>query len=95
MDGQPVQSDLVLKYSVQTLRQRDVEKFIGILAKSKLGDAAAHFNGKVVRAAVEAGWIEAPTFTADAVGDMEPWRVAQYARQIDSLYRESMAVPKA
>ncbi len=87
------ESDLVLKFNAETLRQRDVEKFVGIVAKSKLGNSPVEYAGKVVRAAVEAGWIVAPKLSVEDIPDLEPWRVAQYAQQIDQLYSAALTVP--
>lgn len=86
---------LVLRFSVDELRQRDVEKFMGAVRLSPLGDSPIEYNGKVVRAAVDAGWVVEPKLKAEDVADMLPWQAAWFARQIDKLYIAAVTVPKA
>lgn len=92
-------TELVLRFSTGELRQRDVERYMGELRASRLGDTATEHNGKVLRAAVVCGWVVEPVLKVDKdrddVADMEPWKVAAFARQIDALYVGAMTIPKA
>lgn len=84
---------LLLRSNADELRQGDVEKLMQHIRASKLGETPNEHAGKLVRAAVAAGWIEEPKFTADNVPDMKPAHVAWYSRQIDRVYREATTVP--
>lgn len=90
---------LVLRFAPGELRQRDVERYMGELRRSPLGDTLTENNGKVLRAAVVCGWVVEPVLKVDRdrddVADLEPWKVAAFARQIDTLYVGAMTIPKA
>ncbi|MEP7357859.1 MAG: hypothetical protein ABI847_11500 [Anaerolineales bacterium] len=90
---------LRLRFAPGELRQRDVEQFMAAVRQSALGTSAVEGDGKVLRAAVACGWVVEPVLKVDKdrddVANMEPWKVAAFARQIDSLYVAAMTVPKA
>lgn len=90
---------LVLKYSANELRQRDAERLMGAIRRSSLGETPPEHAGKVLRAAVDAGWVVSPVLKVDQemddVGDMAPAETRWYAAQIDQVYAECMNTPLA
>lgn len=90
---------LVLKYGAGDLRQRDIEKFMAAIRRSDLGESPPEHAGKVLRAAIQAGWVIEPALKVekdhDDVADLPPAHAFWYAAQIDAVYRECMTVPLA
>lgn len=84
---------LVLRFAVDELRQRDVERFMAAFNRTRSGDSTPEYNGRVLRAALEAGWVEQPTLTPQAVDDLLPSHVAWFAKQIDALYQQASEIP--
>ena len=88
---------LELRFSAGELRQRDVEKLMAAMRRSPLGESLAEHSGKVLRAAVECGWVVAPVWKVDAstddVADLPPGECRWYAAQVDQVYAESSIIP--
>lgn len=51
-------------------------------------------RGMMVKAAVSAGWIISPVFTASEIDKMTPWKVAWLAGKIAELYQGATEIPK-
>lgn len=90
---------MVLRYAASDLRQGDLEPFMAAVNRSRLGVSSIEYNGKILRAAVESGWVIQPVLRVDKerddVANLLPWQTAWYAKQIDNVYKESMNIPKA
>ena len=71
------------------LTQRQIERYMECYRRRDEADNA----GKVVRAAVEAGWVKEPDISVEMVGEMKPAVVRWYAAKIDALYAEVTAIP--
>jgi hypothetical protein len=85
---------LKLKFNADELRQGDLEAFMAAYASFKhLGTTLPEDNGKTLRAAIKAGWIEEPKMALDDVAAMRPVTVRWYAEQIDSVYTKARTIP--
>jgi len=71
------------------LTQRDVERYITEYRRMPEADNA----GKVLRAAILAGWVQDPAMSVDMVEGMKPAAVRWYAAKIDALYAEATTIP--
>lgn len=88
---------LTLKYSVDELRSRDMVRLMAALGRSTLGESIPEHAEKVLRAAVEAGWVVEPVLKVDKdvddVSDLKPAHTRWYTQQIDRVYSEAEAIP--
>jgi hypothetical protein len=90
---------LVLRRAADDLTQNDVDKFMAAFAGQTQGNTPPEDNGKTLRAALAAGWVE--SFTAkgeaivkpDQVDGMKPAHVRWAALQIDRVYNKAREVP--
>ncbi len=71
------------------LTQRHVERYMECYRKRLEADNA----GKVLRSAIEAGWVKEPAMSVDMVEGMKPAAVRWYASKIDALYAEVTTIP--
>ncbi len=84
---------LTLQRSAADLLQSDAEAWMQAFVASKRGNTRPEYDGKVVEAAIVAGWIASPIMAVDTdgtilVGDRAA-RVGEirfYARCIDAVY---------
>ena len=92
---------LVLRHSAEEMVQRDVDKFMSVYQKQPQGGTIPEDNGKTLRAAFTAGWIESLTTpkgavtSAEAVDEMKPAHVRWCAQQIDAVYVGARDIPNA
>jgi hypothetical protein len=92
---------LILRHSADDLTQDEVEKFMGAYQKQPQGTSLPEDNGKTLRSALEAGWIEAfstpkgEITQAAQVGTLKPAVVRWAATQIDLVYNEARKIPNA
>ncbi len=71
------------------LTQRDVERYMAEYRRLTEADNA----GKVLRAAIAAGWVRDPAMSVDMVEAMKPAAVRWYAGRVDALYAEATTIP--
>jgi hypothetical protein len=92
---------LIVVRSADDLVQRDMDKFMAAYQKQAQGASLPEDNGKTVRAAFTAGWIESlttpkgPVTNADEVDGMKPAHVRWAAQQIDAIYSKARDIPNA
>jgi hypothetical protein len=92
---------LIVRASADDLVQRDMDKFMAAYQKQTQGASLPEDNGKTVRAAFTAGWIESLTTpkgaisTAADVDEMKPAQVRWVAQQIDAIYSKARDIPNA
>ncbi len=83
------------------LVQRDMDKFMKRFAEQPQGTSVAEDNGKTVRAALRAEWIDLLSTPAGAilsgndVDNMKPSHVRWVAGIIDQIYNTAREVPNA
>ena len=79
----------------ETLRQRDVEKYMAAFRDTKLGDSLPEYHGRTLRAALKAGWVQEiePNIGEADVADLHPAKVKWFAEKIDRLYTEATTIP--
>jgi hypothetical protein len=71
------------------LTQGEVERYMAEYRRLSGADNA----GKVLRAAIVAGWVREPDMSVDMVEAMKPAAVRWCAAQIDALYVEVITIP--
>lgn len=92
---------LVLKKSASEMVQRDVDKFMKRFSEQTQGNSQAEDNGKTLRAALRADWIETlvtPTRVVrngNDVDELPPAVVRWAAEIIDRVYNKTREVPNA
>lgn len=92
---------LVLRHSADELTQWAVDKFMDAYQSQSQGSSLSEDNGKTLRAALAAGWVEAFTtpkgdiIEAAQVDGMRPAHVRWAATQIDRVYAKAREVPNA
>lgn len=92
---------LVLKRSANELVQRDLDKFMARFTAQKQGNSTVEDNGKTLRAALQADWVEALVTPArviksgNDVDEMRPADVRWAAQMIDRVYARCREVPNA
>jgi len=79
----------------ETLKQRDVERYMAAFRASKLGDSLPEYYGKTLRAALTAGWVKAiePQMSVDDVAAQKPAVVRWFAQHVNDLYVEVTTIP--
>ncbi len=92
---------LVLRKGADELTQRDVDKFFEAYRSYPQGNTVTEDNGKTVRAAFDAKWIEEFTTpkkqlaTASDVNDTHPSYIRWAAMQIDQVIGKAREIPNA
>jgi hypothetical protein len=99
---------LVLKKSANDLVQRDMDKFMKRFTEQTQGNSVVEDNGKTVRAAMRADWVESlavpdqenpgsakPILSGNDVDGMKPAHVRWVAGIIDQIYNTAREVPNA
>jgi hypothetical protein len=92
---------LVLRHSAEDLAQDEMERFMAVYQKQPQGASLPEDNGKTLRAALEAGWVESFTTPkgeitqAAQVGGLKPAVVRWAAMQIDLVYSKAREIPNA
>ena len=92
---------LIVRASADDLVQRDMDKFMAAYQKQSQGASVPEDNGKTLRAAFTAGWIESLTTPKGAVtvaaevDEMKPAHVRWAAQQIDAIYSKARDIPNA
>jgi hypothetical protein len=92
---------LIVRAAADDLLQRDVDKFMAAYQKQPQGTTPPEDNGKTVRAAFQAGWIETvstpkgPITDAAQVDEMKPAHVRWVAQRIDAIYNQAREIPNA
>lgn len=90
---------LVLVRSAEELYQEDIEAWMQAYQRSQRGSSVPEYNGKVIEAAIVAGWIESPQMTVVdgrllVNGErMRPPQVRFYAECVDAVYGLAMNPP--
>jgi hypothetical protein len=74
------------------LKQGDLERFGDAIAV-EAAQSRAQQRGANVRAAIAAGWILEPTWTADQVGQQKPAVIGWISGIVDATYQEITTVP--
>lgn len=86
---------LTLKKGPDELTQRDVEMLMNTIARDTRGTSVPEHHGKVVRAAIKLDWVEEPSMDVKDIDKEKPWIIRWLAEQIDLIYRQATAIPKA
>lgn len=91
---------LVLVRSAADLLQSDVEAWVQAFQASRRGESRPEYDGKIVEAAIVAGWIASPLMAVDTDGrllienrEAKSGEVRFYARCIDAVYSLAMNPP--
>jgi hypothetical protein len=86
---------LRLRFSANTARQRDADRFWQAYRAETGGQTAQEDAGKTLRSAIKAGWVAEPSIAIADVDDLPPWKVRWMSSVIDSVYSMMVSVPKA
>jgi hypothetical protein len=96
-----LQCRLVLRKCPNDLVQRDMDKFMKRFGEQPQGGSVPEDNGKTLRAAFRADWIESlttpggPVMTGNDVDNMKPAHVRWAAEIIDRVYTTAREIPNA
>jgi hypothetical protein len=92
---------LILRHSADDLVQDEMERFMALYQKQPQGASLPEDNGKTLRAALDAGWVESfatpkgEITQAAQVGTLKPSVVRWAAMQIDLVYSKAREIPNA
>jgi hypothetical protein len=85
---------------VEAMRQRDLDKYMAAMREPKLGDSTPETDHKIVFAGLRSGVVKEARvsdrpepLTAADVADLAPARVRWFARKINALYSQAVAIP--
>lgn len=90
---------LLLRKCANDLVQRDMDKFMNRFGEQQQGNSIVEDNGKTLRAAFRAEWIESlitpggPVMTGNDVDNMKPAHVRWAAEIIDRVYTIAREIP--
>lgn len=78
------------KFELADLKQRHLEAFLMAMKDVDKDLPLQVYHGKVLKAALDAGWIVEPK--VEDVGDLKPAKVRWMAEQLISAYSEAVTV---
>ncbi len=92
---------MVLRKCADDLVQRDIDKFMRKFSEQSQGQSVAEDNGKTLRAALWADWIDSlvtpkgPIVKGNDVDGMKPSHVRWAAEILDRVYNKARDIPNA